>query len=179
MPVDPRKPIVAVMARLSRETQLHLDERERHFRITDAVIIAISLILVILAVFNVYYVRIVYKDLDGIVENMDSMYRNLEIVDADMVKIADRVNRFVGHIDYMKPLDQSVTDMATRLPSIRVDMQAVSENMQSIGQDMALLGQSMISIDQRVHLMTGGVAVMRENVRQIANPMGKMNPFLP
>ncbi len=176
---DPRKPIVAVMARLSRETQLHLDERERHFRVTDAVIIAISLVLVILAVFNVYYVRIVYKDLDGIVENMDSMYHNLEIVDGNMTDIADRVSRFVEHIDHMQPIDRNVAAMAGTMPGIRNEMQAVAGTMQTIEQDMGLLGQAMIAIDQRVHQMTGGVGVMRENVRQIANPMSKMNPFLP
>ena len=35
---DPRRAIVEVMARVGRETQYHLDERERHFRITDGVI---------------------------------------------------------------------------------------------------------------------------------------------
>jgi hypothetical protein len=30
-----------------------------------------------------------------------------------------------------------------------------------------------------VHGMTGGVAVMRENVGQIARPMGNMMPFMP
>lgn len=31
----------------------------------------------------------------------------------------------------------------------------------------------------RIVQMTGGVAVMRENVRQIARPMGFMNPMMP
>jgi len=177
--VDPRTPIIAVMARLGRETQLHLDERERHFRITDAVIMAISLVLIILAVFNVYYVRIVYKDLDGIVENMDSMYRNLERVDVDMADIANRVNRFTRHIDFMAPIDESVAGIAEIIPIVRENMHTVSGTMQNIEKDMALLGQAMITIDQRVHQMVGGVAVMRENVRQVANPMSKMNPFLP
>lgn len=176
---DPRRPIIAVMARLGRETQLHLDERDRHFRITDSVIIAISLILVVLAVFNVYYVKIVYTDLDGIVSNMDSMYRNLERVDADMNDIAARVGQFTDHLDHMEPITKSVTEMALVIPSVRLDMQSVTGTMQLIEQDMGMLGQNMMSIDQRVQQMTGGVALMRVNVRQIANPMSKMNPFLP
>ena len=35
MTEDSRRGIVEVIARLGRETQLHLDERHRHFRITD------------------------------------------------------------------------------------------------------------------------------------------------
>ena len=91
MSVDPRSPIIQVMARLGRETQLHLDERHRHFKITDKVILVVSLLLVLLASVNVYYVRVLYRDLDGIVNNMDSMYRNLERVDFDMALIAQRV----------------------------------------------------------------------------------------
>ena len=69
MDVDPRKPIVQVMARLGRETQLHLDERHRHFKVTDKVIMIISLLLVLLAFVNVYYVTVLYQDLNGIVGN--------------------------------------------------------------------------------------------------------------
>ena len=61
--LDPRTPIVQVMARLGRETQLHLDERHRNFKITDKVILVISLLLVLLASVNVYYVRVLYRDL--------------------------------------------------------------------------------------------------------------------
>lgn len=50
---DPRRAVVQVIARLGRETQLHLDERYRHFRITDGVLLFTSVLLVILAVFNV------------------------------------------------------------------------------------------------------------------------------
>jgi len=67
MTEDPRRAVIEVIARLGRETQLHIDERYRHFRITDSVILIISLLLVILAVFNVYYVRVLYQDLNGIV----------------------------------------------------------------------------------------------------------------
>jgi hypothetical protein len=37
----------------------------------------------------------------------------------------------------------------------------------------------MVVIDQRVHLMLGSMSGMRENVRQIARPMGGMMPFVP
>ncbi|MCB1728220.1 MAG: translation initiation factor 2, partial [Gammaproteobacteria bacterium] len=94
MTVDPRTPIVQVMARLGRETQLHLDERHRHFKVTDKVILVISLLLIMLACVNVYYVTVLYQDLNGIVDNMDSMYRNLSRVDRDMDLIAQRVQRF-------------------------------------------------------------------------------------
>jgi hypothetical protein len=58
-------------------------------------------------------------------------------------------------------------------------MGEIAGNMGAIRQDMDLLGQAMGNIDPRLQQMIGGVAVMRENVRQIAVPMGKMNPFLP
>jgi methyl-accepting chemotaxis protein len=176
---DPRKPIIAVMARLGRETQLHLDERYRHFRVTDAVIIAISLVLVVTAVFNVYYVRVVYKDLDGIVRNMDSMYGKLVAVDDDMTVISDRFAAVTGHIGQMSPINAHVAGLAQAVPSVREDMGDVAGSMTRIEGNMRQLARSMGAIDVRVQQMTGGVAVMRENVVQIARPMGKMNPFMP
>lgn len=179
MAEDPRRPIVAVMARLGRETQLHLDERYRHFRITDAVIIVITLLLVILAVFNVYYVRIVYTDLGGIVTNMDSMHRNLRRVDGDMSIIADRVTRFRTHVMHMEPIGASITGLAETVPVVRKDMDRITGDMRGIEQDMQLLGRAMHNIDRRMVVMNGGVHVIRENVRQFARPMGQMNPFMP
>jgi methyl-accepting chemotaxis protein len=167
------------MARLGRETQLHLDERHRHFRITDAVIILISLVLVVLAIFNIYYVRVVYTDLDGIVSNMDSMYLNLRRVDKDMTVITDRLERVNGHVEHMESIDGQVSQMSTHLPEIREDMTSIDGSMTRIEQDMGLLGQGMGSIDQRMQQMSNTVGVMRENVRQMARPMSTMNPFLP
>ena len=51
--------------------------------------------------------------------------------------------------------------------------------MQSISGDMGILSGGMTNIEQRFGHMTGSVAVMRENVRQISGPMGFMNPMMP
>lgn len=179
MAEDPRRPIIAIMARLGRETQLHLDERYRHFRVTDVVIIGISLVLAVLAVFNIYYVRVVYTDLDGIVENMDSIYRNLKRVDEDMSVVANKVQLLSSHVQHMESLNRSIAGMAQVVPEVRGNMNAVTGTMGRINEDMGLLGQAMGNMDQRMQQMTGGVAVMRENVRQIAGPMSAVNPFLP
>ena len=129
MSVDPRSPIVQVMARLGRETQLHLDERHRHFKITDKVILFISLLLVILAFVNVYYVTVLYRDLDGIVDNMDYIYRNIDRVSDDMDLIAGRVNRFERHMQSMAPITANMQGISQEMPS-------VSENMDQLNADI-------------------------------------------
>ncbi len=176
---DPRRAVVEVIGRLGRETQLHLDERYRHFRITDGVTIVISLLLVILAVFNVYYVRVLYTDFEGIVGNMDSMYRHLQVVDADMQVVTRQMAAFDGHMTHMEPIEDRMQSMAKTLPKIRENMQAITQEMATIQESMGMVGHGMIVIDQRVHLMTGAVAGMRENVGQFAKPMGGMMPFMP
>lgn len=179
MAEDPRRAIVEVMARVGRETQYHLDERERHFRITDGVILITSLLLVILAVFNVYYVRVLYKDFNGIVSNMESMYSHLRNVDADMELISAHMAEFDRHMVHMEPINAHMTAIADTLPQIQVDMHQITGEMVTMEESMGLVGRGMTIIDQRVHAMTGGVAVMRENVGQIARPMGGMMPFMP
>ena len=176
---DPRRAIVQVIARLGRETQLHLDERYRHFRITDVVIIATSLLLMVLAVFNVYNIRILYEDLNEIVANMDSMYGHLVNVDDDMNIIAEQMSAFDDHMGYMEPIHASMVSLSDTMPAIRAKMDGITTDMFEIEQSMGVVGDGMGIIDQRVYLMTGGVAAMRQNVRQIAQPLGSMNSFFP
>jgi uncharacterized protein YoxC len=176
---DPRRAVVEVIGRLGRETQLHLDERYRHFRITDGVTIVISLMLVILAVFNVYYVRVLYTDFEGIVANMESMHQHLKVVDGDMLVITRQMAAFDGHLTHMEPIEDRMQSIAATLPQIREDMEVITQEMATIQDSMGKVGHGMIVIDQRVHLMTGAVAGMRENVGQFAKPMGGMMPFMP
>jgi methyl-accepting chemotaxis protein len=179
MTEDPRRAVVEVIARLGRETQLHLDERYRHFRITDGVILLTSLLLVILAIFNVYYVRVLYKDLDTTVSNMESMHSHLIQVTADMGLITKHMASFDEHMAHMEPINGNMASLTKTLPQMRADMRVIANEMTTIEQSMGVVGQGMGIIDQRVHLMNGGVAVMRENVRQISRPMGGMLPFMP
>ena len=58
-------------------------------------------------------------------------------------------------------------------------MNGITGGMSDITTSMELVGRGMGIIDQRVHAMTGGVAHMREQVHQIARPMGGMMPFMP
>lgn len=179
MTEDPRRAIVEVMAKLGRETQFHIDERHRHFRITDAVILATSILLVVVAVFNVYYVRLLYQDFNGIVANMDSMHDHLVNVDVDMTVITGQMAAFEDHMGHMEPISAHMASLADTLPKVRAHMHGIAGDMGSIEESMELVGRGMGVIDQRVHGMTGGVAVMRENVSQIARPMGNMMPFMP
>jgi hypothetical protein len=179
MSEDPRRAIVEVMARLGKETQLHLDERHRHFRITDAVIILVSFLLVVLAIFNIYYVRVLYKDLDGIVNNMDSMHVKLIVVDKDMDSVAKNVELFDGHISHMRSIHDNIATLSESLPSVRSSMDIIKGDMEVIDQEMGLVGGAMGTMEHRIRQMLGGMSVMRENMRNMANPMGIMNPIMP
>jgi uncharacterized protein YoxC len=176
---DPRRAIVEVMARLGKETQLHLDERHRHFKVTDAVTITVSILLVVLAIFNIYYVRVLYKNLDGIVNNMDSMYDNIIVVDKDMTAISHSMEQFDKHIAFMVPIHDNIATLSESLPTVRYNMDDIKGDMDVIEQEMGLIGGAMGNMDQRIHQMLGSMSVMRNNMRQMANPMGVMNPVLP
>jgi hypothetical protein len=176
---DPRRAIVEVMARLGRETQLHIDERHRHFRITDGVTIAISVLLVILAVFNVYYVRVLYSDLDGTVASMENMYNKLRDVDDDMLVITQRVARFDRHIAHMEQIQNNMGSIAVTLPSVRDSMDVLTGRMSVINEEMNMVRQAMANMDPRLQQMSSGVSIMRANTFQIAKPMGMMNQILP
>lgn len=177
--LDPRRPIVEVMARIGRATQLTLDEREQHFKITDTVIAAISVLLIVLAIFNIYYVRVLYSDLDNIVVTMESMMNKLNRVDDDMTVVADHVDSFDSHMKHMASITGHVTSVAGRLPKMREDMVSMALNMNLINQDMSLLRNAVGSITPNMLRMTRNIAYMRQDVRQISKPMGSLNPVLP
>jgi hypothetical protein len=179
MSQDSRRAWVEVIARLGRETQLHIDERYRHFRITDAVTIGFSVLLAILALFNIYYIQVLYNDLQEIVVTMESMYDRLRGIDGDMAAIGQQMDSMDWRIGYMEPIAANMASIGTSMPKIRESMDAITVDMGGIGRDMAPLGHGMLVIDQRVHSMLGGVAAIRNSVRQFAGPMGAMNPFMP
>ncbi len=179
MPVDTRRALIEMVARLSRETQLHLDERHYHFYVNKLVVISISILLIIIAAFNVYYVKILYENMSGIVNNMDSMHINMQSVSNKVHHITGNVVSFDKSMDHMVQINAHTAAMAEVLPGIRSSMQQMVGDMEGIDQGMARMSQSMANISVRVGRMTGGVTIMRENVRQIARPMGAMNSFLP
>jgi hypothetical protein len=142
------------------------------------VILGTSLLLVILAVFNVYYVRILYKNLNGIVEQHG----------CHVLPPAGRGWGHVRHRGTWSPSTGTPSTWSHQHPygvagahpaEMCAPTCARSPPMANIQQSMDLVARGMVIIDQRVHTMTGSVAVMRENVGQFARPMGGMMPFMP
>lgn len=176
---DPRRGIVEVMARLGQATQYHIDERYRHFRITDLVIFVTSALLVILAVFNIYYIRTLYLDLTGIVTNMESMDQRLKVTENDMSSVAGHMASMDRHMQHMDAIHGRMVSLAKSMPEIRADMHDIAGDMVTIDREMGVLGQGMVVIDARTREMLAPVSTMRENVRQFGGPMGVMNPFMP
>jgi len=176
---DPRRGIVEVMARLGRATQYHIDERYRHFQITDLVIYVTSALLLILAMFNIYYIQVLYNDLTGIVTNMDSMHERLKVTEQDMSTVAGQMATFDQKMQFMEPIHGHMVSLAKTMPYIRVDMHDIAADVGTIEREMGVLGQGMVVIDARTREMVVPVSTMRENVRQFGGPMGAMNPFMP
>ncbi len=176
---DPRKAIVEVMARLGRETQLHMDERVEHFKITDTAIRRVSILLLFVAVVNIYLVWVLSRNLDGIVQNMDSMQARLIQVDRDMTDIAKTVEKFDSHITYLHIIAANIGSMTTNMPLIRQSTDGMTYSLQNIETNMSGMSASIWDIDNNMKYMGGGISGMQNNVRQFSRPMGIMNPVFP
>jgi len=176
---DPRRALVEVIQRLGRATQLHLDERHRHFRITDIVIITTSLMLLVGAAFDVYHARVLYQDFNEIIEDMYSMHDHLVGVDTDMANITGNMKSFEEHMGHMDNINARMASMAQIMPQIRGNTQALAGEMASVEGHMDRVGQAMGILDSRIHAMTGGVGIMRNHMGQFARPMTSIAPFLP
>lgn len=174
MQSDSKRVWIQVIARLGRETQFHLDERYRHFKITDGIIVVVSIFLAVLAIFNVYYVWVLSQNLNGIVSNMDSMHQNMQVIKEDMINITDRVSSFDRDMQHMDKITQNMGALSISMTSVSASMGGISGSMQTIDQDMHLLSRGMSNIDGRFVTMTNNVSVMRHNTRKIAEPMRLM-----
>ncbi len=179
MPKETNRLLIEMVARLGRETQFHLDERHHHFRINKLVVIVISMLIMIIAVFNIYYVSILWKDLNGIVNSMDSMHTNMQIVSGKMQHISNNIKSFEYYMRYMDHINSYTASMADLFPEITSNMHHMTGDIIQIENDMQPMRQGMISIDQRFTQMSVGVASMRNSVKQISRPMGTMNQFMP
>lgn len=58
-------------------------------------------------------------------------------------------------------------------------MQQMDTDIAVMDGDMDRMSIGMQHVDQRFKHMTQGVTIMRVHVREIARPMGAMNPFMP
>jgi uncharacterized protein YoxC len=174
MQSDSKRVWIQVIARLGRETQFHLDERYRHFKITDGIIVVVSIFLAVLAIFNVYYVWVLSQNLNGIVSNMDSMHQNMQVIKEDMINITDRVSSFDRDMQHMDKITENMGALSISMTSVSASMGGISGSMQTIDQDMHLLSRGMSNIDGRFVTMTNNVSVMRHNTRKIAEPMRLM-----
>ena len=174
MQSDSKRVWIQVIARLGRETQFHLDERYRHFKITDGIIVVVSIFLAVLAIFNVYYVWVLSQNLNGIVSNMDSMHQNMQVIQEDMINITDRVSSFDRDMQHMDKITENMGALSISMTSVSASMGGISGSMQTIDQDMHLLSRGMSNIDGRFVTMTNNVSVMRHNTRKIAEPMRLM-----
>jgi hypothetical protein len=176
---DPKRLFVEMVARISRETQVHMDERHHHFEFTDKLLYGLSAVLLILATFNVYYIYVLYQNLDGIVYNMMSMQTHLEDVNRNMQSITDDVASFDLHMKRMDRINENTAAIADNMPAVTQSMSKIGGEMVAIEDNMGRLSADMTNVDARFGQMTGGVTNMRQSVNQVARPMGFMGNFMP
>ncbi|MDF1527679.1 MAG: translation initiation factor 2, partial [Sedimenticola sp.] len=97
----------------------------------------------------------------------------------NMSTIAEHVQSIDNSIQYMDNISIHTAEMSQSLPRIGSAMSDMAVNVDVINQDMGLMTFSLFNIEQRTGHMTGNVSLIRQNVRQIARPMGMMNSFFP
>ncbi len=176
---DPRRAIVEVIQRLGRATQLHLDERHRHFRITDIVLITASLLILGGAAFDVYHARLLYQDFNEIITDMYAIHDHLIGVDNDMADITINMQAFDSHMTHMDNMNDRMKSMAATMPRIRENTRLMAGDMSSVEENMRLVGDAMLILDTRIHNMLGGVGIMRSHMNQFSRPMSAFTPFMP
>jgi len=179
MAEDPKRLFVEMVARLSRETQLHIDERHHHLRITDTLVIGLSILLAVLAVVNVYFVHRLNNEFVGILNSMTDMNGSLTKVGNDMDLITQDVASFDAHMTRMDRISENTAEISVNMPTISRSMSKIGSEMRNIEGNMGLLSMGMTNVDARFGQMTGGVTNMRQSVNQMARPIGFMNNFVP
>ncbi len=138
MAEDSRRAWVEVIARLGRETQFHIDERYRHFRITDAVTIVISVLLAVSQQMDSMDWRIGY--MEPITAHMTSIGTNMPRVAAGM----DTITVNVGGIDRdMAPLGHGMLVIDQRVHSMLGAVAAIRNSVHQFAGPMGAMNPFM------------------------------------
>ena len=171
--------VSSTLHKLEHISDHHVKERRHHFRITNIYVGIISALILIIAVFNLYYIYDFYKETMNIINTIHALDDTVKIISDDMVQVTSTMAKFKSHMGNMQGIYADVSSMSDVMPLMENNMSGVKTDMGHLNQNMQEISSDMSMIDFHLKNMSGNVTHMEKNIHDMARPMGKFNSILP
>ncbi len=171
--------IAKTLVRLEHDAERHRGAHFYHVRRTDIYVKLVIALVVILGLFNIYYLSHSYDQMYNIVDDITDMNKKVIKVSTHMISLTDTMEKVNTHIDRMPLVSLSTKSISDRMPNINNSIHNMLLDMNSINHEMDKLTGSLDLLNANFNNITTGIDVMGGNVNQLSRPMGVLNNFLP
>jgi len=167
------------LTKLENEAERHRGARFYHMRRTNIWVRFVTIVTVILTLFNAYYISNLYDHFLSIVDNVSSLNHKVVNISSDMISLTETMEKFDSHLTVMPVIDDSVASMAQHTTDMSINVADMLHDLETMNQDMDLIYSAIHGVNNNFGNMVQGIHLMSGNVRQMSRPMGFMNKFLP
>jgi|GEM_PF-3115837 len=171
--------VSSCLFRLEHISDHHVKERRRHFRVTNMIVAIISSLILIIAVFNLYYIYDFYKETMHIIQNIHDLDDTVKIISVSMDQVTTSMGNMKDDMNHLQGVYGDVSSMSGTMPTMQENMSALTSDMVHLNQSMHHISSDMQVIDFHLKSMSGNVTQMEHNIYDMARPMGKFNDVLP
>jgi GTP1/Obg family GTP-binding protein len=171
--------VSSTLHKLEHISDHHVTERRKGFRITNIMVIIVSILLFLIATINMYYLYYFYDDTIRIIKTTHSLDNTVLKITRSMKNMNENMAKFNKHMDSMPAVYENMASMSHLLPKMNSSMLSIKTDMQNMNHVMVFVNRDIQLIDFHLYSMTGKVRHIGGNMNQLAKPMGMFNGILP
>ena len=161
----------------------HIDEHNvaglKRRAITNLLIRGITIMLIILAVVNLYLLLDLDRTMRAIVLSMDEMTGHFSAVSSEMVEVTTHTTNIGEHMNHLPSVEQSMAGINTEMGYMDHSIKSIDYNLTSVNSDLGAIDNNMIELNGRLYHLNYNVGFIRHDMHEISKPARFMNNFLP
>lgn len=169
--------VASTLHKLEHVSNFHVKERRKHFRITNIIVIGISLLLFFIALVNVFFLYDFYKSTMKIIGITHDLDNTVVQITSQMDDINHTLAKYNQHMGHMKGMYEDINSISTVMPSMSSNLSDIQYSVMGMNSVMKFVNKDIHLIDVNLQHMTHNVSLMGGNIYQIAKPISKFNKF--
>jgi len=171
--------VSSTLHKLEHISDHHVKERRKHFRITNLVVYIVSVLLLLIAVVNMFYLYDFYTNTIRIINTTHQLDKTVVVISSNMKKIEQNMDKYTKHMASMEDVYKDVSSISSVMPEMQNSMSTLQYSMSDMNKIMAFVNRDVQLIDFHLKGMTNKVSNLGIDMYKIARPMGKFNGMLP
>ncbi|MFK5893222.1 MAG: hypothetical protein QM504_08385 [Pseudomonadota bacterium] len=171
--------VSSTLHKLEHVSDHHVQERRKHFRVTNFFVFIVSALLMIIAIVNMFYLYGFYQNTLRIIKTTHALDNTVIDISKSMNKIKQSMGKFNTHMSSMEGVYSDVSSISSVMPDMQKSMSSFQSNMNKMNRVMEFVNRDIQLIDFHLKGMTNSVSNLGSDMYKIARPMGMFNGMLP